>query len=261
MSSQVDLYSSYEDFNARVLDAVRKATYGTDIGQNSWTTADEYDHFLSWLGVGPDSHVLDVASGSGGPAIYTARKTGCRVTGVDASESGVSNATKMAVGERVEFQVADADARLPFEDDTFDSLLCIDSMNHFMNRALVLREWHRVLRRGGRAIFTDPVVITGPITNQELATRASIGLFLFVPSGVNDKLIEQSGLRLLDQEDASDNATLVAGRWRHARANHRDELVQIEGEDRFEGLQEFFLAVQNLTRERRLSRIAYFVEK
>jgi SAM-dependent methyltransferase len=173
----------------------------------------------------------------------------------------VANATKMAAGERVEFQVANADARLPFEDDTFDALLCIDSMNHFMNRALVFREWHRVLRPGGRAIFTDPVVITGPITNEELATRASVGLFLFVPSGVNEQLIEESGLRLHNQEDVGDNAVLVAGRWRAARANHRHELVQIEGEERFEGLQEFFLAVRNLTRERQLSRIAYFVEK
>lgn len=261
MTSQVDLYSSYENFTDRVLDSVRKETYGSDIGQNSWTTADEYDRFLSWLNVGPDSHVIEVASGSGGPAIYTARSTGCRVTGVDASESGVANATKMAAGERVEFQVANADAPLPFEDDAFDALLCIDSMNHFMNRALVFREWHRVLRPGGRAIFTDPVVITGPITNEELAARSSVGLFLFVPSGVNERLIEQAGLRLLCQEDASDNAALVAGRWRAARANHRDELVQIEGEERFEGLQEFFLAVRDLTRERKLSRIAYFVEK
>jgi SAM-dependent methyltransferase len=261
MTSQVDLYSSYENFTDRVLDSVRKETYGSDIGQNSWTTADEYDRFLSWLNVGPDSHVLEVASGSSGPAIYTARKTGCRVTGVDASESGVANATKMAAGERVGFQVANADAPLPFEDDVFDALLCIDSMNHFMNRALVFREWHRVLRPGGRAIFTDPVVITGSITNEELAARSSVGLFLFVPSGVNERLIEQAGLRLLSQEDASDNAALVAGRWRDARANHRDELVQIEGEERFEGLQEFFLAVHNLTRERQLSRIAYFVEK
>jgi ubiquinone/menaquinone biosynthesis C-methylase UbiE len=205
--------------------------------------------------------VLEVASGSGGPAIYTARKTGCRVTGIDASESGVANATKTAAGERVEFQVADADARLPFEDDTFDAILCIDSMNHFMNRALVLREWRRVLRHGGRAIFTDPVVITGPITNEELATRASVGLFLFVPSGVNEQLIEQSGVQLHSQEDLSENAILVADRWRNARANHRDELVRIEGEERFEGLQEFFLAVRDLTLERRLSRIAYFVEK
>jgi hypothetical protein len=38
-------------------------------------------------------------------------------------------------------------------------------------------------------------------------------------------------------------------------------LLQIEGEERFEGLQKFFAAVHLLTSERRLSRIVYLVEK
>ena len=49
-------------------------------------------------------------------------------------------------------------------------------MNHFPDPLAVLREWHRVLRVGHRALFTDPVVITGPVTNDELALRSSIGL-------------------------------------------------------------------------------------
>ena len=39
------------------------------------------------------------------------------------------------------------------------------------------------------------------------------------------------------------------------------DLVKIEGEERFAGLQQFFAAVHRLTNERRLSRIAYLVEK
>jgi hypothetical protein len=42
MSERVDLYDGYyADFTARVYDAIRKATYGTDIGQNSWLTVDD----------------------------------------------------------------------------------------------------------------------------------------------------------------------------------------------------------------------------
>jgi hypothetical protein len=37
--------------------------------------------------------------------------------------------------------------------------------------------------------------------------------------------------------------------------------LKVEGAERFEGLQRFFDAVHRLTRERRLSRILYVVEK
>ena len=266
MSKRVDLFdSTYQHFNEEVLDAIRKDTFGTDIGQNSWTTIDEYDRFIDWLALGADSHVLEVASGSGGPAIYLARQTGCRVTGIDANESGVATATEMASksgeAERVQFRVANATSTLPFTENTFDGLLCIDSMNHFPNRLEVFREWCRVLQPGHRAIFTDPVVVTGAVTNDELALRSLVGLFLFVPPGINEQLISEAGFKLLQQQDVTANAALISGRWYQAREAHKNELLKIEGQERFIGLQKFFATVHSLTSEKRLSRIVYLVEK
>ncbi|HET6671149.1 MAG TPA: class I SAM-dependent methyltransferase [Pyrinomonadaceae bacterium] len=266
MPDRVDLFdSTYKHFTDQVLDAIRKETFGTDFGQNSWVTSDEYERLLPWLNLTAEDHVLEVASGSGGPALYLARKTGCRVTGIDANEIGVATAAQMATdseaGERVQFKVANADSALPFASDSFDGLLCIDSMNHFPNRLPVFREWQRVLRPRRRALFTDPVVITGPVTNDELALRSSIGLFLFVPPGVNERLIDEAGLQLIHQEDVTDNAALISSRWFQAREAHKDDLLRIEGEERFAGLQHFFAAVHRLTSERRLSRIVYVVEK
>ena len=266
MTKRIDLFdSTYGNFTARVLDEIRKDTYGVDIGQNSWTTADEYDRFIPWLNLAEGQHALEIASGSGGPARYLARKTGCHVTGIDMNESGVATATQLARdagdAERVDFRVGDATAPLPFESNRFDALLCIDSMNHFPDRLAVFREWQRVLRPSGRALFTDPVVITGPVTNDELALRSSIGLFIFIPPLVTERFIDDAGFRLVRQEDVTENAVLTSGRWHDARASRRDSLLQIEGEERFEGLQRFFATVHRLTNERRLSRFAYLVEK
>jgi SAM-dependent methyltransferase len=266
MTKRIDLFNStYSHFTEQVLGAIRKETFGHDIGQNSWLTVDEYDRFISWLKLAPEHHALEVASGSGGPALYLANQMNCHVTGIDDNESGIATATQSAVNSnsthQVNFKMADANAPLPFENDTFDALVCIDSMNHFQNRLSVFQEWQRVVRPGQRAVFTDPVVITGPVTNDELALRSSIGLFLFVPPGVNEQLIDKAGFHLVQQEDVTENAALVSGRWHQARQRYQDALLQIEGEERFEGLQQFFAAVHRLTTERRLSRIVYLVEK
>ena len=266
MAARVDLfYNAYANFADEVLAAVRAETYGHDIGQNSWVTLDEYEGYIEALRLDENSTVLEVASGSGGPALYLAGRCGCRVIGVDANPEGVTTANRSAaragLAQHAAFEVVDASRPLTFGDATFDALLCIDSMNHFPDRLKVFKEWRRVLRPGRRAVFTDPVVITGPVTNDELALRSSIGLFLFVPSGVNEQLIAASGFRLLKQEDVSANAALVSGRWHESRQRHKDSLIKIEGEERFEGLQEFFAAVHRLTSERRLSRIVYLVEK
>jgi SAM-dependent methyltransferase len=187
------------------------------------------------------------------------------VTGIDSNASGVATAAAVAAAEglasAVSFKLADATRPLPFDDGTFDGLVCIDAMNHFPDRLAVLREWRRVLRPGRRALFTDPVVISGPVSNDELTLRSSIGFFLFVPAGCNERLIEQAGFRLVGQEDVTANAALVSYRWHRARQAHRGALIEIEGPTRFEGLQRFFEAVHALTSERRLSRIAYLLER
>ena len=265
MSARVDLYkSTYGNFKEEVLAEVRRETYGEDIGQNSWITAEEYDAFYRWLELAPSPHVLEVASGSGGPALYLARKQGCRITGVDINEEGLTTARQAALTAKVtnaDFQSADVDQRLPFDAETFDAIACIDSMNHFRDRLSVLREWHRVLKRGRRILFTDPVVLTGPVSNEELAARSNIGFFLFVPLEVTERLVQEAGFRLLRREDVTGNIESTSGRWHAARQRHRDDLLQIEGEERFEGLQRFFAAVHKLTRERRLSRFVFVAEK
>src|SRR5829696_6655807 len=265
MSNRVDLYTStYGNFQENVLAEVRRETYGEDMGQNSWITADEYGAFHSWLNLSPGEHVLEIASGSGGPALYFAKKFNCRITGLDINEEGIKTANNQARDAKfpdARFQFADVDQPLPFEEETFDAVMCVDSMNHFRNRLGNFREWHRVLKTGKRALFTDPVVITGPVSNEELAARSSIGFFLFVPLEVTKNLIEEAGFKLIRCEDVTGNIELTSGRWHASRQKHQDDLIKIEGEERFEGLQKFLAMVHTLTSERRLSRFVFLAEK
>ena len=265
MSKQVDLYNStYGNFEEQVLAEVRKETYGEDIGQNSWITTDEYDQFYEWLKIPVGGHVLEVASGSGGPSIYLAHKFGCKITGLDINEHGIETANKAAqtAGVKdVKYQFTDVGIRLPFDDSTFAAVMCMDSMNHFRDRLAVFQEWYRVLKPGRRILFTDPVVITGAVTNEELAVRSSIGFFIFMPLGWTERYIKEAGFNLLKSEDVTGNIELTSGRWYESRAKHRAALIQIEGEERFEGLQKFASTVHKLTSERRLSRFVFLAEK
>ena len=264
--STVNLYDNvYGDFASAAEAAVRQAAYGEDIGQSSWMTSAEWLGFAEQLRVTGESHVLEIGSGSGGPAVYLAQVIGCRVTGLDINALGVANGTRLAaeqgVSDRATFRRGDATAPLPFADGSFDAVVSNDAMCHLTNRASVLAEWRRVLRPGGRILFTDAMVVTGLVSHQEIATRSSIGFYLFVPPGENERLIADAGFRLLATSDLTAAAETVAARWHDARAAHRAALEPREGAVNFDGLQRFLACVHRLSAERRLSRFSYLAER
>jgi ubiquinone/menaquinone biosynthesis C-methylase UbiE len=262
MTAPVDLYNtSYDKFSASVQQAVRAETYGEDIGQSSWMTAGELRHFITLLALKQSDNILEVGSGSGGPALFLAQTAKCTVIGLDINEFGATNANELARSRDlqavVQFQVVDASQPLPFKQHTFDAVISNDAMCHVPQRLEVLREWYRVLKPGGRMLFTDAMVVTGIISHEEIARRSSIGFYYYLPTGVNERLIEEAGFDLVRCDDLTTDAASVSRRWYEARANHREEIIRIEGESNFNGLQEFLWCVHTLCRERRLSRFMY----
>jgi SAM-dependent methyltransferase len=246
--------------------AIRREAFGEDIGQFSWLTADEYAMFADRLAIDARSHVLEVACGTGGPALFLADRTGCRITGVDLHESGIAAANARAeeidLADRATFVQADARSPLPFDDATFDALVCIDAWNHFDGRERVLRDWFRVLRPGGGLLFTDPIVVTGMLRRDEIVARSdSMGEFVFTPPGVDEQLVRDAGFSDIRLEDATPNMVEVPRRWRGARERHRPELDEIEGHEANSAFQHFLEIVETLARERRLSRIAILARR
>lgn len=258
---RVEHYSAtYNDFAAQVYTAVRAEAFGEDIGQTGWLTREEHDMFLSWLQPGADSMLLDVACGSGGPSLRAAQRTGCRVRGIDLHQDAVKTARaqagKAGLTALAEFQQADAGKPLPFPDSSFDAIVCVDAINHLPDRPRVLKDWARILKPQGRVLFTDPIIITGPITNTEMEIRSSIGFFLFVPPGFDEEVLSGAGFQVTQKEDRTENMARLARQWHRARENHSADLRRVEGDETFEGQQRFFDVAANLAEERRLSRVA-----
>jgi SAM-dependent methyltransferase len=246
--------------------AIRRAAFGDDIGQFSWTTADEHRDFQRQLGIRADSSVLEVASGSGGPGLFMVHSTGCRLVGIDIHAAGVvaanTAAAEQGLGDRATFVVHDAREPLPFDTGSFDAIISIDSINHIFHRATMFAEWFRVLRADGRVLYTDAVVVTGPLSRDEMLSRSpSMGEFVFTPYGADEPLLTDAGFIDISINDATDNIATVAAAWHAARALACQRLDELEGAHANQTFQEFLSTVHALASERRLSRLAYSASK
>ena len=253
--------AQYGQFSTELYAEIRREAFGEDIGQNSWLTAEEHDLFIGWMAVQPGSRVLDIACGSGHTTLRIAERTGCTVHGLDIHQSAVAEARAAAaqggLASRSDFQVHDAAKPLPFEDRSYDALICVDAINHLPDRQGVLAEWARVLKPEGILVFTDPVVVTGPLTGEEIAIRSSIGFFLFVPPGADERFLETAGFHVAEIVDRTPNMATSAQRRRLARQRREVDLRRIEGDETFEGQQRFLEVAARLAAERRLSRFAF----
>lgn len=109
---------------------------------------------------GTPQQVLDVACGTGDSTIAVARAAapGSLVTGADISEGMMAlvaeKAAKAGVADRIRLVVADGEA-LPFADASFDRLTCAFGIRNFEHKEVGLKEFHRVLKPGGRAVVLE----------------------------------------------------------------------------------------------------------
>lgn len=262
-----DFTPMYARFTENLLAQVRRETYGEDdLGQYSWTVKAELETLCRALRLDHGRRLLDVACGAGGPTRFAARTTGCTVVGVDNAKGGIDTASRLAqedgIQDRATFQVADAGKRLPFEDASFDGILSIDAIVLLPGRSDVVRDWARLLRPGGRVAFTDPGVLTGIATLDELSLRAGqTGGFAYSAPGQNERLLQQAGLNVVHTEDSTSPMERLAAAWHAARSRHQTDLENIEGKEDFAGGQRFFENTRRLAAEQRQSRFTYVAER
>jgi ubiquinone/menaquinone biosynthesis C-methylase UbiE len=266
VSQKVDLYdTAYGNYQSHLYRQVRIETYGQDLGQTSWVTTEESKEIPRLLDLRLDSSVLELGCGSGGYALHLAEKVGCRLVGLDINASGVRNANQLAIARglasHARFEQCDVSNNLGFNDNAFDAVFSNDVLCHIPGRAKLLTEMFRILKPGGRMLFSDALVVGGMVSHEEIATRSSIGFYVYSPPGENERLIERAGFRRIRVTDTTESAEQIAKQWHQAREGRKQELVAIEGNTNFEGLQRFLSCVHILTSEKRLLRYLYFASK
>jgi SAM-dependent methyltransferase len=267
MPGKIELYDGeYGNYSSDVYRQVRIETYGVDYGQTSWVTTEESAQIPSWLELTGGSNVMEIGCGSGVYALHIAQSIGCSVTGLDINALGIRTAGQLArqsgMEQKARFAVCDVSKALPFEDETFDAVFANDVLCHIPGRASLIGEIYRVLKRGtGRMLFSDALIVGGILSHEEIATRSSIGFYLFSPPGENERLMAKAGFADLRVLDTTEHAAGVAARWQQARERHKERLMAAEGEPTWAGLQRFLSCVGTLTEERRLLRLLYQAKK
>lgn len=108
-------------------------------------------YFEASLRSTPDAHVLDVGCGAGF-VTSALSDAGYRMTGIDIAWGAVTAARRGGSGH---FVLGNAH-RMPFEDDSFDAVICSEVLEHVEDPVAVIAECSRVIRPGGRLLFSTP---------------------------------------------------------------------------------------------------------
>ncbi len=146
----------------------------------------------------PGVRVLDLASGTGEPAITLAMRVGAQgqVTALDLSADLLEIAKRRAQERGLDnFSTQQADAHsLPFDDNSFDLSTCRFGIMFFRDVALALRELHRVLIPGSRACFLAWGPFDQPYWQSSMGVvHRHVGGPLLQPGGPNPFRFAQPG--------------------------------------------------------------------
>ena len=155
------IVSHYEnvDLYQRITDALQSAGKNLDaITVEDLVEVDEFhiggiqatNDLLDQLDIGPETRVLDIGSGLGGPARHISSRYGAKLTGIDLTPEFVETATRLTdlCKLDINFHVGSA-LDIPLEDGGFDLATLIHVGMNLPDKATLFTETARVLRPEG----------------------------------------------------------------------------------------------------------------
>ena len=219
IQSVLDFYDSVAaiaSFNAMLGDL-----WHTPLSIGPTPHADPIAYICSVLRITSDHRVLDFGSGIGATACEIAKRSGCRVRGLNVSklqtEVARTRAKRLSLDDRVAFDSYGGSERLPYSGASFDRVVFFESPCHVQKRSALFREFHRILRPGGTAGGQDWMLRPAQIPNKKFeryvrpineAYQTALG------SLAEYRLdLEAAGFRAVRVIDAADAPTNLSDRF------------------------------------------------
>lgn len=159
-----------------------------------------FDRQIDWTG----KRVLDLGCAGGFMAEALASK-GARVTGIDPAAEAIAAARAHAdkAGHEIRYDTGVGED-LPYEDESFDAVVCVDVLEHVTDLDRVIGEVVRVLEPGGRFLYDtinrNPLSRFATITVAEdilrLLPKGTHDPEMFIRPGELAEIMERAGLLL-----------------------------------------------------------------
>jgi len=176
---------------------------------------------LELAGVGAGQRVLDIASGTGEPAIPAAHRVGDsgEVIGIDLVDEMLAIARDKAREQNldnIEFQTVDGKG-IPFDPASFDAITCRWGLMFMPEPQHMLQQMHRVLKNEGRValacwaepernpFFTHTMSILMKHMEVPQPPPGAPGVFAFADRERLENILRDSGFRDIEIEDLSFN--------------------------------------------------------
>lgn len=125
-----------------------------------WSAPDRLERWrqlMTWFAPKPGERVLDIGFGHGEALRFIARQVGSkgRAVGIELDLGTVFALNEVAMSEGSASPIGlPGDAQhLPFDDEAFDAVLCVNVLEAVVDRMRALKEMRRVLKPGGRILL------------------------------------------------------------------------------------------------------------
>ena len=240
-----EFYETHPINEQQIIDKLRDdGVDPTDVTEDTLQNYDQ-DHYggvaandaLAVLaGIDDGCHVLDMCCGLGGPSRYLAHKYGCRITGIDLTESRIEGAKKLTamvgLSDRVTFNSANA-LNLPFGDNTFDVVISQEAFCHIPDKGRLVAQCARVLKPGGRLAFTDVLATDGTTESTRERLRQEMTFLELGSLDAYRHQLEHEGCTVAEAQDLSDEWRIILKDRLAMYRSLKDQTVERFGSSHF----------------------------
>ncbi len=179
-----------KDYKEETREKFNKQARSYDSGNYGRHARGLYDSVLHRLDQFSFNKLLDVGCGTGNLLSEISIKYDVQIAGVDLTPNMLDIAHDK-LGDKADLRVGDSE-NLPFDDYSFDMVICTDSFHHYPHPDKVLIEFRRVLKIGGGLLIADPYAPT--------PFRQLFNLYLPHSKGGNVRMYSEAEIReLLDK--------------------------------------------------------------